>query len=129
RRGDVVGHAIRPRAQRARTVKALEASPQRKMHVLQQILPLVRVAFVRAREPLQRCTECVDGFVIQTALARLVGRWPIIHGMRGARLAIPAWVNVMTVALPLESISKRIWMSATFAKNAWGPSGNRSNAP
>ena len=53
----VVRHSIDPRAQRASTVIASEAAPQRDVNVLQQVAPCLGVAFVAAGQPLERRAE------------------------------------------------------------------------
>ncbi len=53
----VVGDAIHPRAQRAATVIASQASPQRDVNVLQQVASRIRIAFVAASQSLERGPE------------------------------------------------------------------------
>ena len=51
RRSNVMCHAIHPSTHRAAAVKMLKTAPQPEVDVLQQVTPLFRICFVRARQP------------------------------------------------------------------------------
>jgi hypothetical protein len=70
----VVSHAIDPGAQGTAGIEALEASPQLKVNLLEQIATFVRVSFVGAREAFERSREFPGRVPIHFVLASVSNR-------------------------------------------------------
>ncbi len=68
RRGDVMGDAIDPRANRTSAVESCETAPERHVNVLQQITADLRVGFVGASQTLQSGTASAGCVFIQRVL-------------------------------------------------------------
>src|SRR5207245_3198307 len=65
RNSGVVGHPERPRLQRATSVKNLEASPELKVDVLTEIVPLFGVGFVSGGQSIERAPKFADGGLVR----------------------------------------------------------------
>jgi len=70
---DVVSHAIDPGAQGTASVETLEAPPQLKVNLLEQVATFFRVSFVGARETIERTRELFRSVAVHIVLARVSG--------------------------------------------------------